>query len=349
MNLSRVTIGDVARQAGVSKQTVSRVINQHPDVADVTRVRVQQVVDTLGYQPSSIARSLTSGRSQTLGVVGYGLEYFGTSRILSGIEQEANRLGYIVLLCLVRSPEAHDTQKFFEKLLALHVNGIIWAAPEIGTNRSWIDDAGQSIPVPVVHLSTRPRPGQLVVNIDNRRGAFDATSHLLDQGHREVGIITGPLNWWDALQRRLGWEDALNQAGIVADETMIAEGDWSAASGERAFGQLLEQNAQLSAVFACNDQMALGVIRAAHAMNRRIPQDLALVGFDDIPESAYYTPALTTIHQDVVAVGRRSVNAFAHLFDRQEVPAPVGIDSELISTELVIRESSVIGSRSTDQ
>jgi LacI family transcriptional regulator len=147
----------------------------------------------------------------------------------------------------------------------------------------------------------------------------------------------------------LGWEDALNQAGIVADETMIAEGDWSAASGERAFGQLLEQNAQLSAVFACNDQMALGVIRAAHAMNRRIPQDLALVGFDDIPESAYYTPALTTIHQDVVAVGRRSVNAFAHLFDRQEVPAPVGIDSELISTELVIRESSVIGSRSTDQ
>lgn len=344
MNRTRVTIAEVARHAGVSKQTVSRVVNQHPDVADDTRRRVQQIVDTLGYRPSSIARSLTRGKSQTLGVVGYGLEYFGTSHILSGIEQEANRLGYTLLLNLIRTPEDDNVREIFDKLIALHVNGIIWAAPEIGSNRAWIDELSKSIPVPVIYLSTRPRSGQLVVNVDNRGGAAIATAHLLQQGHHEIGLITGPLHWWDALQRRLGWEDALAGAGLAVDETLIAQGDWSAASGERAFRHLIARHPHLSAVFACNDQMALGVMHAAYATGRRIPHDLALVGFDDIPEAAYFTPALTTMRQDVVAVGRRSVEAFAHLFSGQQLTEQDGGDSLLISTELVVRESSVLPS-----
>lgn len=342
MTQSRITISEVARQVGVSKQTVSRVLNNHPDVADATRQRVQQVVDALGYRPSSIARSLSRGKSQTLGVVGYGLEYFGTSHILSGIEQEANRLGYTLLLNLIRQPEESDIRTIFDKLMALHVNGIIWAAPEIGNNRTWIDEVSQAVPVPIIYLSTRPRPGHLVVNMDNRRGGFIATSHLLAIGRRKIGLITGPPHWWDALQRRLGWADALIEAGLSMDETLIAEGDWSAASGERAFHRLIEFHPDLDAIFACNDQMALGVIRAAYATGRRISQDLALVGFDDIPEAAFFTPSLSTMRQDVVELGRRSVGAFAHLFDDQDESMPNGGDSLILSPELVVRESSTV-------
>ncbi|MBI1296537.1 LacI family DNA-binding transcriptional regulator [bacterium] len=341
MSQVRITITQVARSAGVSKQTVSRVLNEHPDVADETRRRVQQVVDALGYRPSSIARSLSRGKSQTLGVVGYGLEYFGTSRILSGIEQEADQLGYTVLLNLIRQPEDNDPYPILDKLAALHVNGIIWAAPEIGNNRTWIDDISRAVSVPIVYLSTRPRPNQLVVNMDNRSGGYTATQHLIQQGRRKIGLITGPLHWWDALQRRLGWQDALLAADLPVDESLLVEGDWSAASGEVAFQRLLTAHPDLDAVFACNDQMALGVIHAAHADGRRIPSDLALVGFDNIPEAAFFTPSLTTMHQDVVALGRRSVEAFAHLFDGRQLPAQDDGSNLLLPAHLVVRESSV--------
>jgi LacI family transcriptional regulator len=338
---ARVTITQVARKAGVSKQTVSRVLNNRPDVADETRRRVQQVVDALGYRPSNIARSLSRGKSQTLGVVGYGLEYFGPSRILSGIEQEANRLGYTLLLNLIRQPERNDIQEIIDELVARHVNGIIWAAPEIGNNRTWIENAARTAPVPIVFLSTRPRPEQFVVNVDNRSGGRTATEHLLAQGHRQIGLITGPLRWWDAGQRLLGWQDALRAAGLPVDESLIAEGDWSAASGERAFYHLIAAHPDLGAIFACNDQMALGVIRAALASGRRIPDDLAVVGFDDIPEAAFFTPSLTTMRQDVVELGRRSVAAFAHLFHDRPLPGQDGGNSLLLATQLVVRESSV--------
>jgi LacI family transcriptional regulator len=341
---SRVTITQVARQAGVSKQTVSRVLNNRPDVADETRRRVQQVVDALGYHPSSIARSLSRGKSQTLGVVGYGLEYFGPSHILSGIEQEANRLGYALHLTLIRQPERTDIHEIIDTLVALHVNGIIWAAPEIGNNRTWVESVSRSVSVPIVFLSTRPRPDQFVVNVDNRSGGQMATAHLLAQGPRKIGLITGPLHWWDALQRRLGWQDALIAADLPVDETLIAEGDWSAASGERAFHHLTAAHPDLDAIFACNDQMALGVIRAAYGAGRRIPDDLALVGFDDIPEAAFFTPSLTTMRQDVVELGRCSVEAFAHLFHDNHPPTPDGSNSLLLSTQLVVRESSVLKS-----
>jgi LacI family transcriptional regulator len=341
MNQSRVTITEVARQAGVSKQTVSRVLNNRFDVADETRRRVQQVVDTLGYRPSTIARSLSRGKSQTLGVVGYGLQYFGTSHILAGIEEEANLLGYTLLLNLIHQPERADIHEIVNELMALHVDGIIWAAPEIGNNRAWIEDVSYSVPVPIVYSSTRPRPGQFMVNVDNRSGGQTATGHLLAQGRRKIGLITGPQYWWDAYQRQLGWEDALTAAGLPVDETLIAEGDWSPASGERSFHTLIAAHSDLDAIFAGNDQMALGVIRAAYATGRRIPEDLALVGFDDIPEAAFFTPSLTTMRQDVVGLGRRSVEALAHLLQDQPLPQDAE-NSLLLSTQLVVRESSVL-------
>jgi LacI family transcriptional regulator len=345
MSQSRVTIDKVAHRAGVSKQTVSRVLNNRPDVADATRQRVQEIVHELGYYPSSVARSLSRGKSQTLGVVGYGLEYFGPSHILSGIEKEANRLGYTLLLNLIREPERNDIGAILNDLVSRNVNGIIWAVPEIGNNRTWIEDSVRSMPVPIVFLNTRPTPNQFVVNVDNRGGARAATEHLLGQGHPKIGLVTGPTNWWEANQRQLGWRDALDAAGLEIDETLVAKGDWSAASGQSAFHHLMQAHPDLDAIFASNDQMALGVMRAALATGRRIPDDLALVGFDNIPEAAFFTPSLTTVCQDVVELGRRSVEEFAYFFDNQDPNRDRQGENEanhvLVSTELIIRESSV--------
>lgn len=340
MRQHRVTISQVAQEAGVSKQTVSRVLNNRPDVAEDTRRRVLQVVEALGYRPSPIARSLSRGESHTIGVVGYGLEYFGPSHVLSGIEKEANRLGYTPLLNLIRQPERNDVVAIIDDLLARQVDGIIWAVPEIGDNYAWVESIQPRLQVPLIFLSARPRPGLLVINVDNRLGGRMATEHLLTRGYRHIGVITGPIAWWNAEERRLGWQDALEAAGVPVDPRLIVEGDWTAASGERALHRLLDLNPKLDAIFACNDQMALGVIRAAYTLGLRIPDDLALVGFDDIPEAAYFCPSLTTVHQEVIELGRLAVTECVRLLQEELHGGDNGTHTLVLTPWLVERESS---------
>lgn len=336
----RVTIKEVAKEAGISTQTVSRVINHRPDVAPETRQRVLQVIDQLGYRPSNIARSLIHGRSYTLGVVGYGLEYFGPSRTLSGIEQQANELGYSLLLNLIRQPEKNDVEQILRELLSRYVDGIVWAVPEIGNNRDWTQREIAQLSVPIVFLSTQPRPNQSVVAVDNRSGGRMATKHLFDQGHRNVGLITGPLDWWEARQRQLGWQDALQE--VTSENNLVVRGDWMAESGERGLRQLLKQRPDIDAVFVCNDQMALGALQAARQMGVRVPEDLALVGFDDIPESAYFYPPLSTVRQDMVELGRRAVRELGRMIEAtQQGKAVVKPKAILLQPQLIIRGSSV--------
>lgn len=336
----RVTIRQVAKESGVSTQTVSRVINHHPNVALETRRRVLQVIDRLGYQPSSIARSLIQGYSGTLGVVGYGLEYFGPSRTLSGVEQQANELGYSLLLSLMRQPEKNDVEQVLRDMFSRYVDGIIWAMPEIGNNRAWIRQGTPQLSVPIVFLSMQPHPNLSVVAVDNRRGGRMATEHLLDQGYQTIGLITGPLDWWEARQRQLGWQDALKE--VITEDHLVVEGDWTAESGERGLRQLLEQCPDMDAVFVCNDQMALGVLQAARQMGIRVPEDLALVGFDDTPESAYFYPPLSTVRQDMVELGRCAVRELGCMIEAsQQGRAVVESKAILLQPQLVIRESSV--------
>ena len=339
----RVTIKEVAKEAGVSIQTVSRVINHRPDVAPETRQRVQQIIDRLGYQPSHIARSLIQGRSFTLGIVGWGVEYFGPSRTLSGIEQQANELGYVLLLSLIREPRKNDVEQLLRDMLARYVAGIIWAVPEIGSNRDWIQKETPRLSVPVVFLSMQPHANLSVVAVDNRSGGRMATKHLLDQGHQNVGLITGPLTWWEARQRQLGWEDALKEAGITIENSLVVEGDWKAASGERGLCRLLEQCPDVDAVFVCNDQMALGALQAARQMGVRVPEDLAVVGFDDIPESVYFYPPLSTVQQDMVELGCCAVRELGRMIEAtQQGEAVAEPKTILLQPRLVVRESSVI-------
>jgi LacI family transcriptional regulator len=340
--VGKVTIRDVAAASGVSRQTVSRVLNNKPDVAPDTRQRVLDIIEQLDYRPSNIARSLTQGRSFTLGVVSYGVQYFGPSHTLVGIERQANEMGYQLHLSLVRDPSESGVQ-ILHDMVSYHVDGILWAVSEIGNNRDWTQKEICQLAVPVVFLDMRPCPTLSVVNVDNWRGGYIATRHLMDQGHQSIGLITGPMDWWSARQRKSSWQAALEEMDLDVDESLVVEGTWSAASGERGLHRLLAQRPDVSAVFASNDQMALGALKAASEMDRKVPEDLAVVGYDDVPEAAFFSPPLSTVRQDLNELGRCAVRELARLIEaRQQGQADIEPQTILLQPELIVRKSSVI-------
>jgi LacI family transcriptional regulator len=341
--MPRTTIGDVARVAGVSKATVSRVLaGQTRYVRDETRQRVLKAVDELGYLPSNAARSLKSKRSFTLGIVGYGLEYFGPSCTLSGIEQEASKLGYTILLHLVRQPETNNVGQLLRKMQSRYVDGFIWAVPEIGRNRAWLEDKALKPPVPIVFLSMEPQPDQFVVTVDNHSGGLLATRHLIAQGCQNIGLITGPLDWWEARQRKLAWQGALESAGLPPKHSLVAEGNWATSSGENGLAQLLTRHPEIDGVFVCNDRMALGALKTARQLGRRVPQDLAMVGFDDTQDSAYFYPSLSTVRQDMVELGRRAVRELGKVIEANQRGDPLTPKTVLLQPELIVRASSLV-------
>jgi LacI family transcriptional regulator len=231
----RATMKQVAKAAGVSTQTVSRVINDRPDVAQDTRERIQQVIQELDYLPSALARSLISQRSYTLGIVTAGLKYLGPSRTLNGITSMAEELKYDLLLDELPRFDTEDIKPLLQDLVAHHVDGIVWAVPEVGDNRRWVDEILMDVPVPVVFLTMQARAGVSTVSVDNYAGGVLATRHLLEQGRRHIGHISGPLDWWEARQRKLAWQETLKKAGITVADNHWVEGNWSSASGETAF------------------------------------------------------------------------------------------------------------------
>jgi DNA-binding LacI/PurR family transcriptional regulator len=339
---SRLTIKQVASAAGVSTQTVSRVINARPDVSIETRKRVQSVIEEFGYQPSALARSLIRQRSYTLGVVTAGLKYIGPSRVLNGIAGAAEGLGYSLLLKELPQFDSNDIYPIFQTLHSRHVDGVIWAVPEVGANREFVDRLTLDSEVPVVSLTMEPRKNLKAVSIDNYAGGRLAVGHLLDQGYRRIGHISGPLDWWEARQRKAAWQETLREAGLEPADECAVEGNWSSASGAEAIERLLRQYPTMDAVFVANDQMALSVMQAACQRGIGIPQDLGVVGFDNITESAYYWPPLTTIEQDQHALGKIAVEEVIRMIGFQWTgtaapdPAPV-----ILSPTLVVRQSSV--------
>lgn len=342
MNKRRVTIKQVAREAGVSIQTVSRVLNDKPYVAPETRDRVLEVIDRLRYRPSALARSLIQQRSAMLGVVTAGLGYIGPSRTLNGITTQADALGYSLLLHELPSFDSDEAEPILQAILARQVDGIIWAVPEIGNNRQWLFDWLPGLSVPVVFLTMEARPGLSTVAVDNYLGGRLATEHLVAQGYRRVGHIAGPLSWWEARRRKAGWQDALRDAGLPAADNMCAEGNWSSSSGERAAHLLFAKQPALDAVFVANDQMALGLLHVAAHRGLSVPGGLAVVGFDGIPEAAYFSPPLTTVHHDLYQLGCLAVEQVVN-----SIQLSVDSDNDThepthlwIHPHLVVRQSS---------
>jgi len=336
----RVTIKDVAREAGVSTQTVSRVINNVSYVSDKTRKRVQTVINELGYLPSTLARSLSQQRSYTLGIVTFGLKYIGPSRTLNGIANAADELGYMLLMKDLQSFDLENIKVVIDSLLSRQVDGIIWAAPEIGNSLSWLGDHLENISVPVIFLAMEPREGISSVTTNNYQGAVLAMQHLLDSGRTKIVHISGPLTWWEATERKRGWRDTLDQAGLTASEHHCAEGNWSPESGERAFLQLYEAYPDMDAVFVANDQMALSVLREAHRLGIDIPKQLAVVGFDNITESAYFYPSLTTVSQDQQLIGETAVHTIVEMIQANQDNLPIEVESRFFVPTLIVRESS---------
>jgi LacI family transcriptional regulator len=340
----RLTIRDVAVAAGVSIQTVSRVINNRPDVAPETLERVQEVIKRTGYAPNMLARSLTLGRSHVLGVVAYGLEFFGPSRVLTAIERQATEMGYAIMLNLVLEPDTGDAHQVMDALRARQVDGIIWAIPDVGNNRAWSRTRGVGLPVPIMLVGGMAgRPYLPSIGIDNAAMGRLATEHLLAGAARKVGIVTGPMRWWEAQERLRGWRETLEEHGLKASESLIVEGDWTVSSGEQGLHRLLERCPELDAVFASNDQMALGVLHAAHRMGRRVPEELSVAGVDNMAEASHFWPPLTTVNQPLGDAGAMAVAEIDRLIGKSRQPRPsrqAAPEMTLLKPELIVREST---------
>ena len=338
----RPTIKQVAKAAGVSTQTVSRVINDRPDVASDTRQRVRLIIDELGYQPSALARSLIQQRSYTLGVVTAGLKFIGPSRTLNGITSQAEEMGYTLLLKELVRFDMEDIRPILQNLLSRHVDGILWAVPQVGDNHSWVDSILAQIPIPIVFLTMERHPHLTIVHYDNFLGGKIATEHLLQQGYRRIGHICGPMDWWESRQRKAGWQAALRNFGLEPADAHCTEGNWSSTSGESAFRNLYSQYKDMDAVFVANDQMALSVVQAACREGISIPSQLGVVGFDGLPETPYYWPPLTTVVQDQHLLGCKVVEEIVHTI---EMARSEGVTAEpriiVLNPELLVRKSSM--------
>lgn len=338
--MQKVTIKDVAQAAGVSTQTVSRVINSRPDVSPDTRLRVKQVISDLGYSPNVLARSLSRGRTNTLGVVGYGLSYFGPSNVLQGIEQKSNELGFSLLLSLLEDFDSVQIDDILNNLLSRQVDGIIWAVPGNDNLIGELSRRFSEISVPVVYLNKLQTRYEIVVAMDNRLGGKIATHHLIEAGYRRIGIITGPTDWWEAQERESGWREVITEAGLNSSKQLIVHGNWSAASGEAGLRNLLARSQDIDAVFVSNDQMALGALKASRHLGINVPRELGIVGFDDIPEAEYFYPSLTTIRQNAEELGAMAVEQMCNIIRARQDGQDYHADVIWVKPELIVRKSS---------
>jgi DNA-binding LacI/PurR family transcriptional regulator len=329
---------DVARLAGISYQTVSRVLNGHPGVRATTRAKVLSAAEALGYRLNTTARALATGHSQILGLVTLDTTLYGPTRTLYSIERVAREAGYFVSVVSLRSIEHEAVSEALARLDAQRVEGVIVIAP-----LTYAPGALSNLPtnVPIVVVGGDPDAALAVVSVDQVGGARLATEHLLESGVETVFHLSGPADWMEARERAAGWRDALADAG--REQPPVLAGDWSAQSGYEA-GRTLARIPDAHAIFVSNDHMVIGLFRALAERDRKVPEDVQVVGFDDIPESAYFSPPLTTVHQDFDEVGRRSLGLLLDQL-RAGKPRPEHL---VVGSELVVRQSTAAHSRSTE-
>ncbi len=360
------SVFDVARVAGVSHQTVSRVLNDHPNVRASTRQKVLDAMSELSYRPNFAARTLSSSRSRILGILSTSSGEYGPASTIAAVEAAARRRGYSVSIANADGLDPASVAEALDHLGNLSAEGIIVVAPQVGVMDALVatsftipyvttqelglsagaggaaTSAGAAAAAASVGAAAAAASaagaavaaaGDAGLAVDQVEGARRAVAHLAGLGHRRIGHIAGPSDWIDARSRRAGFERELAARGLSA--AAVTAGDWSASSGYLAFGRLAEFD--VTAVFSSNDQMALGVLHAAHDAGLGVPRDLSVVGFDDAPEAAHYLPPLTTVRQDFAEIGRLAVDRLlGGSTDAQ------GTSSE---TRLVVRHSTASPSR----
>lgn len=339
MALKRPTIRDVAAHAGVSHQTVSRVINEQANVNAATRERVQAAIRELGYVPNPSARSLSSNRVHTLGLVTTDISDYFFSQAVAGAEAEARKRGLFLIIGSVEEEAEGDERAYLRLMLERRVEGLIVAGPTLHLERESIPPSVTER-VPIVALAGELGRNVSVVDVDNRRGGFDATSYLLDRGHREIATITGPLEWTSARERLDGYREALRRAGIAGDDALVRHcSDWGLESGQAATASLLDDGRPFTAIFTQSDLFALGALKELRARGTDVPGAVSIIGYDDIPVAAFVEPALTTMHQPMRDVGALAVRVVVDAISSDGGPEGERESRRLLRAPLVVRGS----------
>jgi DNA-binding LacI/PurR family transcriptional regulator len=326
------TVLDVAKLAGVSTQTVSRVANGRTNVEEPTRKRVLEAMRTLNYRPNAAARSLATARTGTIGLITSTLSTYGTMRIVDGISDAAQTHGYTIALMPLKLPSAGDVSGAAASMARLHVDGVIVIVESSALEKLSLDlPAG----LPVVLTDGDASHRFLSIDSDAETGVRVAVEHLIALGHTHISHVAGPLDSYQAGVRTRSWANTLRDHKLRAPRPL--RGDWSAESGYAA-GRRLARAGKATAVVAANDQMALGVIRAYADEGLRVPQDVSVIGFDDMLESRHFVPRLTTIRQDFPEIGRQAVRALHDRMDPSHSPEPVAP----VPTVFIERESTSV-------
>lgn len=322
---------DVARLAGVSHQTVSRVINGSQEVLPETRALVQAAIEQIGYRPSAIARSMASGVTRTLACISPNLTDYTFASLIEGAETEARQHDYFILSSSANNPQAFHT--LVDELVGhSRVDGLIVINP-------YADDRFKYVPAnfPTVFVGARSHDQRICsISLDDHKAAYEAACHLLSLGHTKIALITGPMQEDCSQDRTEGYRSALSEAGIDFDPAMVYEGDWSASSGQEGLLALLKHDPAPTAVFAQNDRMAIGVLRAARDAGLKVPLQLAVIGVDDMPLSSYFDPPLSTMRQDIPQIGREATRILMNVIQKKPIPS-----CEIkLPAQLIVRRST---------
>jgi DNA-binding LacI/PurR family transcriptional regulator len=324
----RPVMADVARLAGVSHQTVSRVINGATSIRPSTRARVERAIADLGYHPNTAARALVTRRSKTIGIIGSNTALYGPASIQFSIQDAARAAGYytsLVTLAAVTHDELRGALDYLSRQSVEAIVMIVTQQEALAVVRS------EATTLPLIVVEGELSGRGLSVGVDQMEGARLATQHLVDLGHRDIVHVCGPLTWTEARARRAGYIEVMRAAHLQVRADL--EGDWSPARGYEIGRELVKRN-DFSAVFVANDQMAIGILRAFAQAGIAVPDDVSLIGFDDVPEAAYLNPALSTVRQDFHAVGQRAIELLTAVLDGVSSATP------LLAPELVVRDST---------
>ncbi len=333
MSRSRMTIRDVAALAGVSHQTVSRVINNSERVKPETRQRVETAIRELKYSPNAVARSMARGRTYTLSCISPNLTDFTYASFIEGAELEARRQGYFLLT--TSAPNAETFATLVNQLLASRrTEGLLVITPKVEPHHVRIPRY-----VSAVFIGANPKLDWIAsVTLDDENAGYMATEHLIQLNHTHIAHITGPMAEESSQGRMRGYQAALNAAGIPFQRRFIYEGDWSATSGYMAVQDFLEQENAPSAIFAQNDRMAVGAIRALRDAGRHVPKDISVIGFDDMPLASYFDPPLTTILQDTYRMGREAACQLISSIEKPDNPCR----QLCVEPKLIVRQSTTL-------
>ena len=329
--IKKPNIYDVAKLAGVSHQTVSRVINKAEYIKDDTRTKVQSAMEELGYVPNAAARALVTSKSKIVGILVSDIVYHGPAGMMHAMEKEARRGGFFAISASVDPLDGKSIAQGIEHLRRLGIEGLVVITPQ--------SDSVQAVErlvtdIPVVFIDSPNNSKELSAELDNFSGAKRATEHLISLGHKQIVHVAGPTGWFDSAPRVAGYEAAMESAQL---QPKVIPGDWTVPTGYEIGRNLDIEADKVTAIFAANDHLALGLMRALRQRGYSIPERVSIIGFDDVPEAAYYEPPLTTMRPDFAELGRVAMEMMLGHINREET-----LRADTLVPELIIRESTAL-------